>query len=67
MLYDIQCTSCNVDTHGIIVYLYHIIFLVNRLRHTLIHLDSKREAVHGESIGKAVGDIMRFSSGLKHL
>ena len=26
-----------------------------------------REAVHGESIGKAVRDIMRLSSGLKYL
>ena len=32
------------------------------------YLDSKRaEAVRDESIGKAVRDIMRLSSGLKHL
>ena len=45
--------------------------MVNRLeglRHTHTHLDSKREAaVLGESIGKAVRDIMRLSSGLKYL
>ena len=35
--------------------------MVNRLRYSL------REAVRGESIGKAVGDIMRLSSGLKYL
>ena len=70
MLYGIQCTSCNVDTHGMIVHLEHIIFMVNRLdgfRHTHTHLYSKKEAVRGESIGKAVRDLMRLSSGLEYL
>ena len=66
----IQCTSCNVNTHEVIVYLKPLLFFpVNSVfldsSHT--HLDSKREAVHGESIGKAVRDIMRLSSGLKYL
>ena len=60
-------TSCNVYTHGMIVYLQHIIFLVNRLDDLRYTLDSKRKAVHGVSIGKAVRDIMRLSSGLKYL
>ena len=41
--------------------------MVNRLGRTHIHLDSKRETVPGESIGKAVRDIMRLSSGLEYL
>ena len=44
--------------------------MVNRLdglRPTHTHLDSKREALRGESIGKAVRDLMRLSSGLKYL
>ena len=56
--------------HGMIVHLYIVIFRVNRLyglRHTHTHLDSKRETVHGESIGKAVRDLMRLSSGLEYL
>ena len=68
MLYGIQCTSCNIDTHGMIVHLLHIIFMVNRLddlRHR--HMDSKMKAVRGESIGKAVRDLMRLSSGLEYL
>ena len=31
------------------------------------YLDSKSRAVHGESMGKAVRDLMRLSSGLKSL
>ena len=47
---------------------YPVIYLVNRLDHFRdILLDSKREAVRGESIGKAVRDIMRLSSGLKYV
>ena len=49
------------------VYLWHIIFMVNRLGREYIHLDSMKEAVHGELIGKAVRDIMRLSSGLEYL
>ena len=44
--------------------------MVNRLddlRHTHTHLDSKREGVRGESIGKAVRDLIRLSYGLKYL
>ena len=40
---------------------------VNTLRYTHTHLDSKREAVHGESMGKALRDVMRLSSGLEYL
>ena len=36
------------------------------LRPTHTHLDSKREAVRGESIGEAARDLMRLSSGLKY-
>ena len=48
----------------------HIIVMVNRLddmRYAHIHLDSKSRAVRGESIGKAVRDLMRLSSGLRYL
>ena len=38
--------------------------MVNRLSYLRY---SMREAVHGESIGKAVRDIMRLSSGLEYL
>ena len=41
--------------------------MVNRLNDLRYTIDSEREAVHGESIGKAVRDIMRLSSGLEDL
>ena len=41
--------------------------MVNRLNNLRYTLHSKKEAVHGESIGKAVRDIMRLSSGLEYL
>ena len=41
--------------------------MLNRLRHTSALLDSKKAAVHGKSMAKAVADIMKLSSGLKHL
>ena len=41
--------------------------MVNRLNDLRYTMDSKRKAVHGESIGKAVRDLMRLSSGLEYL
>ena len=57
--------------HGILyfldLYLQHIVHLVNRLDDFGDTCFLLREAVHGESIGKAVRDILRLSSGLEYL
>ena len=65
MLYGIQSTSCTVDTHGVICIFKAHHFWFNRFRYARTFLDSTRETVCGESIGKAVKDLI--SSGLEYL